>query len=128
MLQAREQQLPDLGEELLHKLRTQVRQYDHQRECLDPMRLPLHNHFHFHQPGLDELVEREASLNQLTLQDAQDEIVWLDDHHSVEVCDELLEERIAVRQGYHRSRLDQVYRALNQQSFLLLQCSINLRC
>ena len=67
------------------------------------MGFPLHYHFHLAEPRLEELIHGETSLAQLALEDAQHEVIGLDNHHSVQIGDELLEEYITVRHGYHRS-------------------------
>ena len=77
------------------------------------MRLPLNDHLHLREPGLDELREGEAELAELRLQDPSDEVVRFYDQHAVEVRDELLEEGVAVGEGDLRPRLDQVSAALH---------------
>ena len=79
------------------------------------MSLPLHYHFHLGQPSLDELHQGKASLRQLCLQYASNEVIWSVHQHSIQIGDQVLEENVAVWQGYDGAGLDQVHAALDYQ-------------
>ena len=89
------------------------------------MRLPLHDHFHLGKPCLHELTKSEASLRQFCLQNATHEVIRSIYEHSIEVSDELLEEKVTVGQSDHGTRLDKVHAALDYQRLLLLQCTVD---
>ena len=78
------------------------------------MGLPLHNHLHLREPGLDELPKGEAKLAQLCLKDTGYEVIGLNDQYTIEIGDELLEEGITIWESDLGPRLDQVSAALDE--------------